>query len=94
MQQTISITIKGSVQGVFYRQSTKEKAKELGITGFVQNLPGRSVLIHATGTKEQLDALLAWCQVGPPRARVLSVEPAVLPLQSFDGFHIRRTEED
>lgn len=39
MVQTLSITISGKVQGVYYRQSAKEKAQELGITGSVKNLP-------------------------------------------------------
>jgi acylphosphatase len=49
MLQTISITVIGLVQGVYYRQSTKEKALELGISGFVKNLPDGNVRILATG---------------------------------------------
>ena len=60
MLQTISITISGLVQGVYYRQSTKEKALELGIAGIVKNLPDGNVFILATGTGEQLDQLVQW----------------------------------
>ncbi len=54
MLQTVSLTIKGIVQGVFYRQMTKEIAIQKGITGEVKNLPDRSVHIIATGTEQQL----------------------------------------
>ena len=92
MQETISITITGKVQGVFYRQSAREKALSLGITGYVQNLADKSVFIMATGNREQLDALLAWCLTGPPRARVVAVQTAGMPPQSFDSFYIKGTE--
>ena len=54
MLQTISIVVKGKVQGVFYRQSTREKAKGLGIRGTVKNLENGNVEIIATGTPEQI----------------------------------------
>ena len=68
--QTISIIVKGRVQGVFYRQSTREKARELGLTGYVQNMENGSVHIVATGEHEKLDQLIAWCRQGPPKAKV------------------------
>lgn len=90
MQQTISITISGKVQGVYYRQSTRAKALELGISGFVQNLAGGSVRIVATGTDEQLNQLLDWCRQGPPKAQVSNLEVQPQALEHFEGFHIRR----
>lgn len=90
MLQTVSITVKGRVQGVYYRQSTREKARELGITGFVQNMPDTTVYIVATGTDEQLEALVTWCKKGPARARVSDVIVASHISQTFDGFTIRR----
>jgi acylphosphatase len=87
---TISITISGKVQGVYFRQSTKEKAKELGLTGQVKNLPDGSVHITATGTKEQLDKLEAWCRKGPSRAVVDNIIIKKLPLQQFEQFNIVR----
>lgn len=91
MRQTISILVSGKVQGVFFRQATREKAMELGLTGFVQNLPDGSVYILATGTKPQLDMLTAWCGSGPPRAVVARVQSAAQDLQEFDSFFIRRS---
>ncbi|MBL7746807.1 MAG: acylphosphatase [Chitinophagaceae bacterium] len=90
MKQTISIIVSGKVQGVFYRQSTKEKALELGITGYVKNLPDGSVYVIATGTDEQLAALKTWCKKGPPRAIVDTIITEELPLHKFIEFIIER----
>ena len=88
--QTISITVSGKVQGVFYRQSTKEKAVALGINGRVENLKNGDVYIIATGTEVQLEALTAWCHLGPSRAVVSKVEVKELPLQLFERFSIEK----
>jgi acylphosphatase len=90
MLQTISITVIGIVQGVFYRQSTKEKALELGISGIVENLPDGNVHIVATGTSVQLDQLVQWCKQGPPRAKVTAVNVEEVTQQVFMGFVIQR----
>jgi acylphosphatase len=90
MLVTYSIIVSGKVQGVFYRQNTKEKAITIGITGTVENLSTGQVKIIATGTKEQIEVLINWCKQGPPKAKVTAVEIAELPLQSFDRFSIIR----
>ena len=89
-KETILIIVKGNVQGVFYRQSTREKAIELGITGKVSNMEDGSVHIVATGSKENLERLTDWCRVGPPKARVSNLDIKKLELQQFDRFAIAR----
>jgi acylphosphatase len=87
--QTIRIKVEGSVQGVFFRQSAQEKANQLGIKGTVKNcdeIAWRSL----TGTKEQLDKLVAWCWEGPPKATVINVTTQELSLQRFYNFSIIR----
>lgn len=91
MLYTISITVSGKVQGVFFRQNTKEKAIAMGITGSVQNLPNGNVHIIATGTREQLDELTAWCRQGPRRAIVKNIITKEIPVQSFNDFSIDRS---
>lgn len=66
--------ISGLVQGVWYRQSTFEKAAELGVYGWVRNLPDGRVEFLAEGPKPALEALIAWAHEGPPLARVERVE--------------------
>lgn len=90
MLVTYSIIVSGKVQGVFYRQSTREKATTIGITGTVENLSNGDVKIIATGTKEQIETLMHWCKQGPQKAIVTMVEITELPLQSFDQFSIKR----
>ena len=90
MLQTFSIAVSGKVQGVFYRQSTQEKAQELGITGMVKNLPDGNVHIMATGTTDQLNKLVEWCKQGPPHAVVTSVQMEELTLRQFNEFTIER----
>jgi acylphosphatase len=90
MLQTYSILVIGKVQGVFYRQSTQEKAKELGITGMVKNLPDGNVQIMATGTTDQLNELVNWCKQGPPRAVVTSVKVEKLTAHAYSNFSIQR----
>ncbi len=90
MQQSISIIVTGKVQGVFYRQSTKETALRLNITGEVKNMSDGSVHILATGEKEQLEKLINWCRQGPPKAMVADVQFKDLPLQKFTHFNIVR----
>ena len=90
MLQTISIVVRGRVQGVFYRQSAKEKATELNISGLVKNLPDGSVYILATGSTEQLNALVEWCWQGPRKAFVTDVMQESCALQHFDFFKIEK----
>ena len=87
---TVSITISGKVQGVWYRQSAKEQAQQLGITGQVRNEPDGSVYIIATGTKEKMDQFINWCKKGPPKARVTNINIKELLLQQFTHFTIER----
>lgn len=90
MRKTIQITVSGRVQGVFYRQSTLQKAQELHLVGEVWNNADGTVGILATGPEEALLQLTDWCSEGPSRAQVHSVEVTDQPLQEFPGFRIRR----
>jgi acylphosphatase len=87
---TFLIIVSGKVQGVWYRQSTKEKALELGITGEVSNQPDGTVRIIATGTKEQLTQFTEWCKKGPPKAKVINLDVEELPLNQFNSFSVER----
>ena len=90
MRHTYLILVTGEVQGVFFRQTAQEKARKLGVLGTVMNKEDGSVAIVATGTKELLDAFVAWCKEGPPRAKVKDVDVKEIPLQHFSTFTIER----
>lgn len=68
------LVVTGRVQGVFYRQSTKQVASSLGLVGFVRNQRDGTVFAEVVGPRAQVDRLIAWCQKGPPSARVEKVD--------------------
>ena len=88
--KTIRLTIKGKVQGVFYRATAKDVAELIGVKGWVRNLPDNNVEITATAPEETLQKFINWCKQGPPRARVEDVIVEELDLQEFKGFTIIR----
>ena len=63
----------GTVQGVFFRQSTRVEAKKLGIHGSARNLPDGSVEVLAQGTAAAVEELRVWLHRGPAQARVVDV---------------------
>jgi len=65
--------IKGRVQGVFFRASTRRVAESLGLAGHAINLPDGDVEVLACGERNALDQLGEWLQDGPPHARVDAV---------------------
>jgi len=66
----LKVTVSGHVQGVCFRYCTRQKARELGITGWVRNLPNGDVEALICGDQTQLDTMLAWLAHGPEHARV------------------------
>jgi acylphosphatase len=85
------LTVRGRVQGVYYRASTVYEAQNLGVTGWVQNSPDGSVAVMAEGEKSRIEDLIAWCQRGPRGARVESVGVEWLPWNGeFQDFCVKR----
>mgnify|MGYP001794653263 CR=1 FL=1 len=84
-----NISVSGKVQGVFYHASTKTKAVELGIRGFVKNQPDGSVYIEAEGEMEQLQQLLDWCNQWPSNAVVTQVKVVEAETVGFDMFETK-----
>jgi acylphosphatase len=90
MLKTVSINVSGKVQGVFYRQTTKEIANTLGIKGEVKNMRDETVSIIATGTAEQVEEFIQWCWRGPSKAKVTNVIVEEMVLKLFEKFSIVR----
>lgn len=70
----LRLLISGLVQGVNYRYYTELKADELGLSGWVKNLPDGRVEIEVLGSKEKLADFLSWCQQGPSSALVQDIK--------------------
>ncbi|MFQ5470316.1 MAG: acylphosphatase [Gammaproteobacteria bacterium] len=82
--------INGRVQGVFYRVSTREQARLLGLTGWVRNLDDGSVEVLACGSNSQLMEFVEWLRVGPPYAKVTDVSSESFePDATLQGFETR-----
>ena len=72
--------VEGRVQGVWFRESTRRQAEQLGIRGYAVNRADGSVEVLACGSSESLDRLADWLQQGPPMAQVRQVTA-----QAFEG---------
>lgn len=70
----VSVIVTGRVQGVFYRATAMQTAQRLGLTGWVRNLPDGGVEAVAEGPRESVRDFVDWCGMGPPSARVDSVD--------------------
>ena len=68
-----NIRVEGVVQGVWYRDSTKKKALELGLVGYVMNKSDKSVFIEVEGKEGLVDELILWCHTGSSKAIVSNV---------------------
>ena len=93
MKKQALCIITGIVQGVFYRDTTQEKAQELGLTGWVRNKSDGSVELCAEGLQEEVEKLIDWCWEGPPSAKVedIKIQWKTLPPQEngFRSFEVR-----
>ena len=78
--------VEGLVQGVFFRASTRQRAHELGVTGWARNLPDGSVEVLACGAAAAVEELCAWLWEGPAQARVREVRCAEVEWQAHDTF--------
>ena len=72
----VEVVATGRVQGVFFRAAMRERAEQLGVTGWVRNEPDGSVHAHLEGPVDDVQDLVSWCGHGPPAARVEAVRTA------------------
>ena len=71
--ERLHATVSGLVQGVYFRGTTQTRAEQLGLKGWVANLPDGSVEVTAEGPRPALQQFLAFLHQGPPGARVTGV---------------------
>ena len=84
----MELRVHGCVQGVCFRDSTRQKAEELGVVGFVRNVPDGSVFLHAEGKLEALQQLHEWCEQGPRFAVVDRVDRTDCEPRGERGFRV------
>jgi acylphosphatase len=85
--------VSGRVQGVFYRAATRQKAAELGCSGYAHNLPDGRVEVLVVAEAGVVQTLVDWLWHGPPAAQVRNVEVQEVPLEELGdvpvGFAVR-----
>jgi acylphosphatase len=89
MKTQAHVIISGRVQGVWFRASTKEKADELGLTGWVRNTAKGDVEALFEGDEAAVAEMLAWCWKGPSLAEVTAVKETRNPFSgTFPDFSV------
>jgi acylphosphatase len=85
----VHVRISGRVQGVFYRAFTQERARALGVNGFVRNIPGGGVEAMLEGERKSVGELLKAMKSGPTGAIILGMEFSELESKGYEGFEIK-----
>ncbi len=83
------VFVSGRVQGVYYRATTRDTARERGVDGWVRNLEDGRVEAVFEGDPDAVRAMVEWCHTGSPQAEVDDVEVAYEDPEGTDGFDVR-----
>jgi acylphosphatase len=83
------VRVRGAVQGVFFRVETRDRARSLGISGWVWNRPDGTVEAVFEGDPERVESMIDWCRRGPRGADVDEVEVSEENPQGEEGFAVR-----
>jgi len=87
---TLHLLISGRVQGVWFRQFTRQQSEACGVTGYVRNLPNGRVEAVLSGESAAVRQVEVWLNEGPELAQVAEVASAEVPFQLFESFEVRR----
>ena len=86
----VHLIVHGRVQGVFFRASARDRARQLGLSGWGRNCPDGSVEVVAEGDTVHLEQFIVWCHGGPPGADVTDLDVGWQEASGeFTGFTIR-----
>jgi acylphosphatase len=83
------VVVRGLVQGVYFRGETRERARSVGVAGWVRNRPDGAVEAVFEGAGERVESMVAWCRRGPAGARVDDVAVDWQQPDGEQGFSIR-----
>jgi acylphosphatase len=83
------VFVSGNVQGVFFRQETRSRARSRGLAGWVKNLPDGRVEAVFEGPEETVEQMVEWCRSGPRWAEVVDVEVTPEEPEDLEGFEVR-----
>ncbi len=83
------VTVEGRVQGVFFRDSTRDHAERHGVAGWVSNRPDGGVEVVLEGARDRVEQVLRFLESGPPRASVERVDVQDEEPEGLSGFQVR-----
>ena len=83
------VVVHGRVQGVFFRDSTRQRAVAAGVAGWVANRPDGTVEAVFEGEADAVEGLVAWMRDGPRGAVVERVEVDEEEAEGLSGFEVR-----
>ncbi len=90
LMKYLHIKIKGRVQGVDFRASTKAVADQLKIRGTIHNEKDGTISVEAEGDDQMMEQFLEWCQEGPEYAIVESIEVDEASDKAYKNFEVIR----
>ncbi len=88
-EERAHVYISGNVQGVFFRDSTRQKAEELGLVGWVKNMPDGRVEAVFEGPSSAVQEMLDWCKEGPSQATVEDIDAEHEEPEELTSFEVR-----
>jgi acylphosphatase len=88
-RRRVHVYVSGRVQGVYYRATTRDTAREHGIDGWVENLDDGRVEAVFEGEAGAVDAMIEFCHEGSKRADVTDVDVTEESPEGIDGFEVR-----
>jgi acylphosphatase len=83
------VRVHGRVQGVFFRVEARDRARSLGVSGWVRNVPGGDVEAVFEGEPPQVESMVQWCQRGPSGASVDGVDVTWEEPRGEGAFDVR-----
>jgi len=83
------VFVSGKVQGVYYRATTRDTAREHGVDGWVKNRADGRVEAVFEGPEDTVEKMVEWCHGGSPKANVRDVEVEYENPEGVDGFEVR-----
>ncbi len=83
------LVVRGNVQGVFYRDSTRHAARNEGVSGWAANRSDGAVEVVLEGPADAVESVVGYCRRGPSSAEVRSVDEHDETPEGLTGFQIR-----
>ena len=83
------LLVRGRVQGVFFRDSARQRARHEGVAGWARNREDGALEVVLEGPRPAVDRVAAFCETGPPQASVRGVEAHSEEPEGLTGFEVR-----